>query len=117
MRAHPYRIAKIAFITARIIVSLDFTSAVHHMIHFIYHFIVNNCLHKNDVVAFEIHEVVVVGRWGNYKNMSKHGYTWRYMAVHGYTSIYMEIHGYTWIYMGVHGNTWLNKDIDGYTWI
>ena len=70
MRPHPYRIAKIAFITARIIVSLDFTSAVHHMIHFIYHFIVSNCLHKNDVVAFEIHEVVMVGRWGNYKNMS-----------------------------------------------
>ena len=46
MRAHPYAIAKIAFITARIIVSLDFTSAVHHMIHFIHHFIVNNCLHK-----------------------------------------------------------------------
>ena len=35
-----YAIAKIAFITARIIASLDFISAVQYMIHFIYHFIV-----------------------------------------------------------------------------
>ena len=40
-----YAIAKIAFITARIIASLDFISAVHIiMIHFIYHFIVDSFL-------------------------------------------------------------------------
>ena len=38
-----YAIAKIAFITARIIASLGFISAV-HMIHFIYHFIVDSFL-------------------------------------------------------------------------
>ena len=32
-------IAKIAFITARIIASLDFISAVHYMIHFMHHFV------------------------------------------------------------------------------
>ena len=32
-------IAKIAFITARIIVLLDFISAAQYMIHFIYHFV------------------------------------------------------------------------------
>ena len=32
-------IAKIAFITARIIALLDFISAVQYMIHFIYHFV------------------------------------------------------------------------------
>ena len=32
-------IAKIAFITTRIIVSLDFISAVQYTIHFIYHFV------------------------------------------------------------------------------
>ena len=34
-----YAIAKIAFITARIIASLDFMSPVQYMIPFIYHFI------------------------------------------------------------------------------
>ena len=38
-----YAIVKIAFITAKIIVSLDFISAV-HMIHFIYHFIIDSFL-------------------------------------------------------------------------
>ena len=33
------KIAKIAFITARIIASLDFIYAVQCMIHFIYHFV------------------------------------------------------------------------------
>ena len=37
-----YAIAKIAFITARIISSLDFISAVQYMIPFIYHFIKKN---------------------------------------------------------------------------
>ena len=39
-----YAIAKIAFINARIIASLDFISAVQYMIHFIYHFIVDSFL-------------------------------------------------------------------------
>ena len=38
-------IAKIAFITARIIASLDFISAVHILIHFMYHFIVDSLIH------------------------------------------------------------------------
>ena len=38
-----YAIVKIAFVTAKIIASLDFISAV-HMIHFIYHFIIDSFL-------------------------------------------------------------------------
>ena len=34
-----YAIAKLPFITARIIASLDFMSAVQYMIHFVYHFV------------------------------------------------------------------------------
>ena len=39
-----YAIAKIAFITARIIASLDFIYAAPYMIHLIYHFIVDSFL-------------------------------------------------------------------------
>ena len=39
-----YAIAKISFITARIIAALDFISAVHYMIHVIYLFIVDSFL-------------------------------------------------------------------------
>ena len=39
-----YAIAKISFITSRIIAALDFISAVHYMIHFIYLLIVDSFL-------------------------------------------------------------------------
>ena len=34
-----YAVVKIAFINARIIVSLDYISAVQYVVHFIYHFV------------------------------------------------------------------------------
>ena len=44
-----YAIAKIAFITARIIASLDFVSTVHYMINFTYHFVQWNL--KCEIIA------------------------------------------------------------------
>ena len=52
-------IAKIAFITARIIALLDFISAVQYMIHFIYHF-VHLQLYK---VALNAHHIILCFLW------------------------------------------------------
>ena len=45
MNAIYFLIAKIAFITARIIASLDFISSVQYVIHFTHHF--DRCYDKN----------------------------------------------------------------------
>ena len=52
-------IAEIAFITARIIASLDFICAVRYMIHFIYHFVLSFkfCLKKNILLFLTKHEM------------------------------------------------------------